>query len=130
METRPRYWCGLEVHGGGVNACLLSPEGGTDRRAFAGPDFQELVDWLRQNNCTHVAILPRCDAWKPLRSVLQKSFVTQIVTGQLLEAAKLISGCCCEWVAQLLRSGRLNKADQVEPISRRTSRSSDEALGG
>ncbi len=134
MDPKKNCWCGLEVGEKGIRLCLLGEKTDKQRREFGNhaKDHQALADWLAAEGCTHIALNPVHPGWKPLYGVLKKRFSTVKVVEDrtITQSSAGLGDCCCEWLADLLRTGQLDKLDQVEPIGDRTPHSDEDALGG
>lgn len=133
MEAKPcESWCGLVVRQDGVSVCLLCGKEDQQVRLFQNTpeDYQSLVQWLETEGCSHVALRPDHEAWKTVYGILEKRFRVKVIHEQQVAGPTLGSKACCQWLAQLLKSGHLEKADQVEPIGDRFPFSDEDALGG
>ncbi|RPI25221.1 MAG: hypothetical protein EHM61_14970 [Acidobacteria bacterium] len=133
MEAKKNCWCGLEVGEQAVRLCLLSESRDSEQRAFGNDpaEHQALADWLSAHGCTHIALNPVHPGWKPLSSILKKRFAVKIIEDRTITQSRAGQGeCRCEWLAELLRTGQLDKLDQVEPIGDRTPHTDEDALGG
>src|SRR5688572_29972999 len=101
--------CGLDIHKKTIVACLLTP-GGKQTRSFGTMTDQlwELVDWLTQQQVTHVAMESTGVYWKPIFNLLEGSDVTALVVNA--QHIKAVPGRKtdvkdAEWIADLLRHG-------------------------
>jgi transposase len=130
MEEKCGCWCGLEVTREAISVCLV---GGADKHLLkfgtSEEDCRTLSAWLRDRGCQCVALVPTDPNWKSVYAALKKDFAIRIVDEQMIQ---LVSrrATLCEWIAELLEAGRLEKSDQVEPIGDRTAHTSEDALGG
>jgi hypothetical protein len=130
MEERCGCWCGLEVTRETISVCLVS---GADKQVVTfgtgDEDCRSLSAWLGDRGCQCIALVPTDRNWKKVYAVLKKDFTVRIVSEQMIQ---LVSrrATLCEWIAELLEAGRLERTDQVEPIGDRTAHSSEDALGG
>jgi transposase len=105
--------CGLDVHKGAVQACLLrSTPAGTvhqEQRTFATmtDDLLALLDWLVATGCTHVAMESTGVYWKPLYNLLDGHVEVLVINAQHI---KQVPGRKTDvkdaaWIAGLLRHG-------------------------
>jgi transposase len=132
MEHKPK-WCGVVAHEDRIEVCLLCETTDKQVRVFQNnpEEHQLLLEWLLSEACSHVALNPVHDSWKRVHSLLKKRLDIQVVQGQLVGGTAAEARCpCCQWLAELLKSGRLERTDQVEPIGDRTPHSDEDALGG
>jgi len=103
--------CGLDVHKDTIVACLLTPEG-KKIRTFGTTTgmLRQLVSWLEEANCTHVAMESTGVYWKPLYNLLEETAMVVVVANP--QKIKVIPGRKtdvkdAEWIADLLRHGLL-----------------------
>jgi hypothetical protein len=131
MEEKCGCWCGLEVTREAVSVCLVAT--GQDKQVLkfgtSAEDCRSLSAWLGDRGCQCIALVPTDPQWKKVYAILKKDFVVRVVTEQMIQQVSRRS-TLCEWIAELLEAGRLERTDQVEPIGDRTSHSSEDALGG
>jgi transposase len=78
---------GLDVHKRSVVACLLFLKNGQpckERQTFSTmtPDLERLRDWLKDHNCTCVAMESTGVFWKPIYNLLEEHFQVLIVNAQ------------------------------------------------
>lgn len=134
MEGKGESWCGLVVRKDGISVCLVCAEEAEQVQLFQNsPEgYQSLIRWLEAEGCSHVALRPDHDTWKQVHEALKKRFAVKVIykhqagpSGQPEDHR-----ACCKWLANLLKSGRLEKQDQVEPIGDRYPHSDEDALGG
>jgi hypothetical protein len=129
MGEKAKSWCGIAIRKDRVDACLLCE--GREKQVRRYPNepvqYQSLAQWLEAEGCTHVALNPLDDSWKELQGVLQKRFAVRVI--EQMAGASEDRRTSCEWLASLIRSGRLERTDQVEPIGDRGP-NADDALGG
>jgi transposase len=133
MEEKRESWCGLVVRQDGVTVCMLCGAGDQQVRLFQNTpeEYQALVKWLEGEGCSHVALRPDHDAWKEVHTILKRHFYVRIVHEQQVKpSTRDDRKACCQWLVHLLRSGRLDKQDQVEPIGDRFPHSDEDSLGG
>jgi transposase len=110
MEKLHPYCCGLDVHKETVVACRLS-DGRKQIQTFktTTPALLELVAWLKEEGCTHVAMESTGSYWKPIYNLLEDHFTLVLVNTRHL---KLVPGRKsdvkdAEWIAELLQHGLL-----------------------
>ena len=110
METLHPHCCGLDVHKQTVVACRLA-DGEKSTRTFktSTAALRELVDWLKEEGCTHVAMESTGSYWKPVYNLLEDHFTLVLVNTRHL---KLVPGRKsdvkdAEWIAELLQHGLL-----------------------
>jgi len=105
--------CGLDVHKGEVQACLLlTTPGGTvrqEQRAFSTmtDDLLALLDWLMAAGCTHVAMESTGVYWKPIYNLLEGQVEVLVVNAQHIKAVpgRKTDVKDAAWIAGLLRHG-------------------------
>jgi len=103
--------CGLDVHKDTVVACLLIPTG-KQTRTFGTTTgcLQQLIAWLQEAGCTHVAMESTGVFWKPIYNLLEETAMTALVVNP--QKIKAIPGRKtdvkdAEWIATLLRRDML-----------------------
>jgi transposase len=116
MRVVLKVCCGLDVHKRTVTACLLT-WGAQGRAAKEVRTFEtttkglwELADWLRSQDCQHVAMESTGVYWKPVHNIL--SGVCQEVLLVNAQHVKNVPGRKtdvkdAEWIAELLSYGLL-----------------------
>ena len=105
--------CGLDVHKKVIVACLLLLEADGELRSeirkfgTMTQDLLELLDWLQQAGCTHVAMESTGVYWKPIWNVLEGRFELLLVNAQHFKAVpgRKTDVKDCEWLAELLQHG-------------------------
>jgi transposase len=110
MEVLYEICAGLDVHGKTVVACLVGR--GHKRIRTFGTMTEELVrllEWLKAEGCTHVAIESTGVYWKPVFNILEGSMEVMLVNARHFKAVKgkKTDVKDCEWLADLLRHGLL-----------------------
>lgn len=83
MRVMYRRCAGLDVHKKTVTACRR--DGREQEAKTSGtttPDLLELVDWLLQWECSHVAMESTGDYWKPIYNLLEGSFQLLLVNAK------------------------------------------------
>jgi len=134
MERKRESWCGMVVRQDGISVCFLCGTEDQQVRLFQNTpeEYQSLVKWLEAEGCSHVALRPDYEAWKQVHEALKEHFQVKVIYKQQIggpgEGGDHKS--CCAWLSNLLKSGRLEKLDQVEPIGDRFAHSDEDALGG
>ncbi len=105
---------GLDVHKRSVVACLLFPENGQprkERQTFSTmtPDLLRLRDWLKEHDCTCVAMESTGVFWKPIYNLLEEHFQVLVVNAQHIKAVpgRKTDIKDAEWIADLLQHGLL-----------------------
>ncbi|WAH36246.1 IS110 family RNA-guided transposase [Alicyclobacillus dauci] len=111
MDVVYERCCGLDVHKKTVVACVLTPEA-KEIRTFSTmtEDLLEMVDWLGQHECTHVAMESTASFWKPIYNLLESADCQVLVVNA--KHMKNVPGRKtdvkdAEWIAGLLRHGLL-----------------------
>src|SRR6266568_4441433 len=97
-----------------VVACLLFPEHGQqhkERRTFSTmtPDLVRLRDWLKEHDCTCVAMESTGVFWKPIYNLLEGHLEVMVVNAQHIKAVagRKTDVKDAEWIADLLQHGLL-----------------------
>jgi transposase len=98
---------GLDVHKDTIVACLLTPQG-KQVRTFGTTTgvLRQLVTWLQEAGCTHVAMESTGVYWKPIYNLLEQTAMTVVVANP--QKIKVIPGRKtdvkdAEWLATLMR---------------------------
>lgn len=111
MQVVYERCCGLDVHKKSVTVCIITPEG-KELRQFGTMthDLLEMVDWIKQNGCTHVAMESTGSYWKPIYNLLEAEKIKILVVNA--HHIKAVPGRKsdvkdAEWIAELLRHGLL-----------------------
>lgn len=118
--------CGLDIHKKFVVACLMltEPSGETtkDTRTFSTMthDLLALLDWLREQGCTHLAMESTGSYWRPVYNILEGQLEVLVVNAY---HAKAVPGRKTdvrdsEWLADLLRHGLLRGSYIPSPEQR------------
>jgi transposase len=118
MDTLHVDCAGLDVHKDSVYACVrhLSPDGKVRQevRAFgtATRALLELSDWLAHERVTHVAMESTGVYWKPIWNVLEDQFDVMVVNARHIKQVpgRKTDVKDCQWIAQLLQHGLLNRS--------------------
>ena len=114
--------CGLDVHKKVIVACLLllEPDGELRQeiRKFGTmtQDLLELLDWLQQVGCTHVAMESTGVYWKPIYNILEGHLEVVVVNAQHLKGVpgRKTDVKDSEWLAECFQLGLL-KASFIPP---------------
>jgi len=111
MEVVYSHCCGLDVHKKTVVACIITPEI-KEIRTFSTmtDDLISMVDWIKSNGCTHVAMESTGSFWKPIYNLLEMENIEVLVVNA--KRIKNVPGRKtdvkdAEWIADLLRHGLL-----------------------
>ena len=109
MEVLHERCCGLDVHKKSITACIITPEG-KEIRTFETMtrNLMELVDWVKSNRCSHVAMESTGDYWKPIYNLLEpEDLQPMVVNAQRIKAVpgRKTDVKDAEWIARLLRYG-------------------------
>lgn len=111
MDVVYERCCGLDVHKKTVVACVLMPER-KEIRTFSTmtEDLLEMVDWLRECGCTHVAMESTASFWEPIYNLLESAdFQVLVVNAKHMKnvPGRKTDVKDAEWIAGLLRHGLL-----------------------
>ena len=123
MEVVYGCCCGIDVHKRKLTANLLRRS--RDRkqeidevRTFGTMtrDLLELADWLKEAECTHVAMEGTGVYWKPVFSILEGEFDVVLVNAHHIKTVpgRKTDVLDCQWIAQLLQHGLL-RASFIPP---------------
>jgi len=103
--------CGMDVHKDNITACIMTPEGKEIQTFSTKTVFLiQLVDWIKQHNCTHVAMESTSVYWKPIVNLLEAEDIEfLVVNAQHMKAVpgRKTDVKDAEWIAKLLRHGIL-----------------------
>ncbi|MES9682322.1 IS110 family transposase [Gottfriedia acidiceleris] len=103
--------CGLDVHKDNITACIMTSEGKEVQTFSTKTIFLlKLLDWIKENNCTHVAMESTSVYWKPIVNLLKSEGIEfLVVNAQHMKAlpGRKTDVKDAEWIAQLLRHGLL-----------------------
>lgn len=103
--------CGMDVHKESITACIITPEGKEIQTFSTKTVFLlQLVDWIKQHGCTHVAMESTSVYWKPIVNLLEAEDIEFLVVNA--QHIKAVPGRKTDvkdavWIAQLLRHGLL-----------------------
>ncbi len=102
----------MDVHKDNITACIITPEG-KEIKTFSTKTIYliELVDWVKEHRCTHVAMESTSVYWKPIVNILEAEDIEFLVVNA--QHIKSVPGRKtdvkdAEWIAKLLRHGLLN----------------------
>lgn len=122
MEVVIERVCGMDVHKDNITACIITPKG-KEIQTFSTKTVYliELVDWIKQNQCTHVAMESTSVYWKPIVNLLEAEDIEFLVVNA--QHMKSVPGRKtdvkdAEWIAKLLRHGLL-KASYIPDRNQR-----------
>ena len=109
MEVLHERCCGLDVHKKSITACIITPKG-KEIRTFSTmtSNLMELVDWVKNNRCSHVAMESTGDYWKPIFNLLElEELQPMVVNAQHIKTVpgRKTDVKDAEWIAKLLRHG-------------------------
>ncbi len=111
MEVVFSHACGLDVHKDSITACIITPEG-KEIETFSTKTVYllQLVDWIREHDCTHVAMESTGVYWKPIVNLLEPEGINYLVVNA--QHIKAVPGRKtdvkdAEWICDLLRHGLL-----------------------
>ena len=103
--------CGMDIHKNSITACVMTPEGKEIQTFSTKTVFLlQLIDWIKQHGCTHVAMESTGVFWKPIVNLLEAEDIEFLVVNA--QHMKSLPGRKtdvkdAEWIAQLLRHGLL-----------------------
>jgi transposase len=103
--------CGMDVHKDSITACILTPEG-KEIQSFSTKTLflLKLLDWIKEHDCTHVAMESTSVYWKPVVNLLESEGIEfLVVNAQHIKAVpgRKTDVNDAEWIAKLLRHGLL-----------------------
>ncbi|MBP1967908.1 IS110 family transposase [Paenibacillus aceris] len=103
--------CGLDVHKKTITACVVTPEGKEIKTFHTHTVYLlQLIDWMKEHRCTHVAMESTGVFWKPIVNLLEAEDIHYLVVNA--QHMKAVPGRKtdvkdAEWIADLLRHGLL-----------------------
>jgi len=123
MEVLYACCCGIDVHAKMLVACLLKA-GKKEVRTFSTmtEELLRLLDWLRQEGCTHVAIESTGVYWRPVFNILEGAMDVILTNARDAKGykARKTDVIDAEWLADLLRHGVLKPSFiSLRPIRER-----------
>jgi transposase len=115
MEMLHARCAGCDIHKKTVKVCLLiRQENGQRHKEFrtygtTTEELLQLVDWLKEQGCTHVAMEGTGAYWKPVYNLLEGIFELLVVNAQHIKAVpgRKTDTKDAEWIADLLQHGLL-----------------------
>ena len=122
MEVVVELACGLDVHKDSITACILTSKGSEIQTYSTKTVYlMELIDWIKQHYCTHVAMESTSVYWKPIVNLLEAEGIEFLVVNA--QHMKSVPGRKtdvkdAEWIAKLLRHGLL-KASYIPDRNQR-----------
>jgi len=118
MEIIYACCCGIDVHAKTIVACLIK-NGSKTTRTFSTmtDDLLKFLDWLLQEECTHVAMESTGVYWRPVYNILEGQVDVMLVNAQHLQRVpgRKTDVRDCEWIADCLRHGLL-RASFIPPL--------------
>ena len=113
--------CGLDVHNKSVVACVITPDS-QDTRTFGTTTRQlvKLVEWLREQGVTHVALESTGVYWKSIVNLMEDEFTDWVVNARHIKAVpgRKTDVRDAEWIADLLKQGLLQPSFIPERVQR------------
>ena len=114
--------CGMDVHKDNITACIITPQGKEVQTFSTKTVFLlKLLDWIKQHQCTHVAMESTSVYWKPIVNLLEAEDIEfLVVNAQHMQAVpgRKTDVKDAEWIAKLLRHGLL-KASYIPDRNQR-----------
>jgi transposase len=114
MQVQYERCCGIDVHKETVVACVIVPGAdGTpvkETRTFSTMtgDLTALAQWLKEKECTHIAMESTGVYWKPVYNLLEGGFEILVVNAEHIKKfGDKTDVTDAEWIADLLRHGLL-----------------------
>ncbi|MGG4070881.1 IS110 family transposase [Bacillus tropicus] len=111
MQVLIERACGLDVHKKTITACIVTPEGKEIKTFHTHTVYLlQLIDWMKEHRCTHVAMESTGVFWKPIVNLLEAEDIQYLVVNAA--HMKAVPGRKtdvkdAEWIADLLRHGLL-----------------------
>jgi transposase len=111
MQVLYESCCGLDVHKKSITACIITPKR-KEIKTFSTMTFSllELMDWIKSNHCSIVAMESTSVYWKPVNNLLELEGIQgMVVNAQHIKAVpgRKTDVKDAEWIASLLRHGLL-----------------------
>ena len=110
MEVIYERCCGIDVHKNMLMACVITGVRKKEIRKFGTmtDDILELVDWLKESDCTIAAMESTGAYWKPVYNILESEGIETIIANA--QHIKAVPGRKtdvkdAEWIAKLVRHG-------------------------
>jgi transposase len=80
VEVLIERGCGLDVHKKTITACIATPDGKEIKTFRTHTVFLlELIDWIKEHRCTHVAMESTGVFWKPIVNLLEAEDIEFLV---------------------------------------------------
>jgi transposase len=112
----------MDIHKDNITACILTSEGKEIQTFSTKTVFLlQLIDWIKQHECTHVAMESTGVFWKPIVNLLEAEGIEfLVVNAQHMKAlpGRKTDVKDAEWIAKLLRHGLL-KASYIPDRNQR-----------
>ncbi len=111
MEVVIERACGMDIHKDNITACILTSKG-KEIQTFSTKTVHllQLIDWIKQHECSHVAMESTGVFWKPIVNLLEAEGIEfLVVNAQHMKAlpGRKTDVKDSEWIAKLLRHGLL-----------------------
>jgi transposase len=115
MEVLYARCAGLDIHKKTVRVCvLIRQENGKSTKEFrtystTTQDLLNLLDWLLEQGCSHVALEGTGVYWKPVYNLFEGHIEVLVVNAQHIKAVpgRKTDTKDAEWIAELLQHGLL-----------------------
>lgn len=122
MEVLIERACGLDVHKKSITACVVTSQGKEIKTFKSHTRYLiEMIDWMKQHGCTHVAMESTGVYWKPIVNLLEaEDIIYYVVNAAHMKAVpgRKTDVKDAEWIANLLRHGLL-KASYIPDRNQR-----------
>jgi len=123
MDAVLECCAGLDVHQESITACVLSgpldqkPRQYVETFGTTTKELLKLLDWLKEYECTHVAMESTGVYWKPVWNVLEGSFSLLLANSKRVKnvPGRKTDTNDAVWIARLLRCG-LIEGSFVPPV--------------
>ncbi|MBM7694679.1 transposase [Peribacillus deserti] len=80
MDVVVERACGLDVHKKSITACIITPDGKEIQTFSTHTVFLlQLLDWIKEHGCTHVAMESTGVFWKPIVNLLEAESIEFLV---------------------------------------------------
>jgi transposase len=115
MQVLYERCAGLDVHKKTVVACFIytaangQKQQELDTWGTTTPELRDLLAWLQDHGCTHVAMESTGEYWRPIWNMLEGQFELLLVNSRHVKAVpgRKTDVKDAEWLADLLRHGLL-----------------------
>ena len=108
MEVIIERACGMDVHKDSITACIMTPKGKEIQTFSTKTVFLlQLIDWIKEHECTHVAMESTGVFWKPIVNLLEAENIEfLVVNAQHMKAVpgRKTDVKDAEWIAKLTSS--------------------------